>query len=905
MREQPPTAHFARLVGLALSSILAVSTSLPSQASAAEECLTDFDGNGSVNMEDFDLLARTFAPKACLDCVADADRDGDTDIWDFHILSVEFGRTDCPIPSGPRVLVLHDGITESSNGLVGMLKDEGLYVRYSGAMESEYDGQSPALDDFDVVIHLNGNTYDVDMPAAGQQALDAFVRAGGGYIGNELTSFAASYFEGHYSEMSDLRLFEFLSFTCGERSFFDASERGTHPVADTLDGASLSVCSASVDLRSFPGVPTRVLMVDDDGLPAVATRRVELGQVVGTDLGLNFVDGLFQAGSHPDVQQLYLNTVLWLHSIQPGTSASASIGPAGGSLELGELSLDVPPGALAAETEITVSVTDARPTNFASHSPVYHFEPEGLAFALPAELRLPFGGELEVAGLFWQGNGPGSGYQVLPTGLDGRQALVALDSLGDVFAAETLYSLEDTISDFDVWLGQTGYELSAEELAVLDGGTALVGLADEESLPLRHPNGTIEVSAVTYDRLGSGELSWEHDPVGWVQAGLFDSSMPGQVAQASEVYAYGNPIVVEAEANSAPPLAAVAATNFCEENLAGDSFCPDFPDVPDDCVLQVSLVATQDEQPLENSGPQPETDFCDAYSNERRHGATGGLSYALARGGTHEILDGVPPFVSESCEAEAEASTWAKVRLRPQVVSASSSCGQWSPHVESLQVRGSASSEIRGEVEVKTELGSFLASGGFATPYEAKAESMMFASADPAENPSGWDLVAELASECTVESNLEVGVTGSVSTNAGLSVGGTLKFGYSTSCNLDSLEGHRTVDGCARQDAELKLRLRSPVSSGLNADELELEVSSNSRVRAVSVMAAAGSGPVVNPLASTARADTTGSCMQASATSCQCKGDCETADGVAIECVMAGGRQDLEFGSCGGVCVGP
>src|SRR5262245_44254750 len=71
--------------------------------------------------------------------------------------------------------------------------------------------------------------------------------------------------------------------------------------------------------------------------------------------------------------------------------AEAEIGPQGGTLRLGELVLTVPPGALAQLTRLRILRTnEAPPLGQPLLSPIYRFEPEGLAFALPAHVAIPF-----------------------------------------------------------------------------------------------------------------------------------------------------------------------------------------------------------------------------------------------------------------------------------------------------------------------------------------------------------------------------------------------------------------------------------------------------------------------------------------------------------------------------------
>ncbi|MFT3924567.1 MAG: hypothetical protein QM778_18655 [Myxococcales bacterium] len=98
------------------------------------------------------------------------------------------------------------------------------------------------------------------------------------------------------------------------------------------------------------------------------------------------------------------------------------VGPAGGSVELSGIRLDVPSGSLAAETSITVTrhaATDL-PAGiqqaFSIYGDVFEFEPAGLQFAVPATVTysalpaLPAG----MSGtIFWSAGDPSTGFEPL------------------------------------------------------------------------------------------------------------------------------------------------------------------------------------------------------------------------------------------------------------------------------------------------------------------------------------------------------------------------------------------------------------------------------------------------------------------------------------------------------------
>jgi hypothetical protein len=75
----------------------------------------------------------------------------------------------------------------------------------------------------------------------------------------------------------------------------------------------------------------------------------------------------------------------------------------GGTLILEGTTLEVPPGALPADTEITIeSTTAAPPSSFGSwSSPVYQFGPDGLVFQVPVQVTLTFGGSPVEPAVFW------------------------------------------------------------------------------------------------------------------------------------------------------------------------------------------------------------------------------------------------------------------------------------------------------------------------------------------------------------------------------------------------------------------------------------------------------------------------------------------------------------------------
>lgn len=102
-------------------------------------------------------------------------------------------------------------------------------------------------------------------------------------------------------------------------------------------------------------------------------------------------------------------------------AASERIGPEGGTLVLpGGGRLTVPPGALSRPTELRARTSDA-PANagFSAAGPFHRFDPEGLTFAIPAELAVPFqaaGVPAGRLGIAWSTDG--STWERLSSSLD-------------------------------------------------------------------------------------------------------------------------------------------------------------------------------------------------------------------------------------------------------------------------------------------------------------------------------------------------------------------------------------------------------------------------------------------------------------------------------------------------------
>ncbi|MEW6776605.1 MAG: hypothetical protein AB1405_09955 [Bdellovibrionota bacterium] len=152
----------------------------------------------------------------------------------------------------------------------------------------------------------------------------------------------------------------------------------------------------------------------------------------------------------------------------PG-SVTQVIGPAGGTITLGSLSLSIPAGALSEDTEITITAGGAAPDYFTPVSPVFIFEPQGLTFAIPATATLPFNGQPEHPEIIWS-NEAGDGFLTLPSD----------DSETTVSALITHFSTGFVV-DAAFWLGEArvndggGYEIELQDIAPPGGSCDFSG----------------------------------------------------------------------------------------------------------------------------------------------------------------------------------------------------------------------------------------------------------------------------------------------------------------------------------------------------------------------------------------------------------------------------------------------
>jgi hypothetical protein len=218
---------------------------------------------------------------------------------------------------GPSVLILADTDVVATSALAATLADSGVQVTVRPGPEYTWDGTNPSLNGFDVVIHLNGATYDYPLSSDAQGALAAFVQSGGGFVGSQWNGYEPQ------PNLDELTL-QSAGFdpngpeqNCsGCTVTYERLPAGAgHPVLAGLP-ASFAIPADGHDAGPAKDFATPLMQVSTGG-PAVLVRDFGSGRVVGFSFAPNYPwDDQGQLHDlltlqDPNVQHLYLNAVRW------------------------------------------------------------------------------------------------------------------------------------------------------------------------------------------------------------------------------------------------------------------------------------------------------------------------------------------------------------------------------------------------------------------------------------------------------------------------------------------------------------------------------------------------------------------------------------------------------------------
>ncbi|HEX2251032.1 MAG TPA: PxKF domain-containing protein [Gemmatimonadales bacterium] len=238
--------------------------------------------------------------------------------------------------TGPSVLILADTDVVATSALATSLSDAGLQVTLRPAPEWSWDGTNPSLDGFDVVVHLNGATYDVPLPSSAQTALTNFVQNGGGFVASRWNGLEPQF------EMAELVLQDMGHNPSGPEQncggcqvTYERTPAGDgHPVLQGLP-TSFTFTADGNDAGPqivFASDPSSVLMQLPSGGPAVLVRQFAQGRVVNFSFAANYYWNAAGEPYHdpvtlldPTIQQLYLNAVQWAAGSGSGTAQPQTI----------------------------------------------------------------------------------------------------------------------------------------------------------------------------------------------------------------------------------------------------------------------------------------------------------------------------------------------------------------------------------------------------------------------------------------------------------------------------------------------------------------------------------------------------------------------------------------------------
>jgi hypothetical protein len=243
--------------------------------------------------------------------------------------------------------------------------------------------------------------------------------------------------------------------------------------------------------------------------------------------------------------------------IRPGQSASALIGPEGGTLEVGTMEVAIPAGALttAQEIRVTVDATPA-PGAFTGFSPVVRFEPEGTAFARPIEVRIPFEGDPRLATIFWSQRA-GDAFVPRATRIADGYAIAETTHFSQAFvgtACEGADCCDAANGELDLLLMIDSSNSMAEEQALLHEQLPRLvrvlasGDRDGDGVQDFPALSSVQIGVITPD-LGAGESAGVPTcAAGWGEDGLLRATSSASGCEAS----YPSGVLRYDEAGEAP-----------------------------------------------------------------------------------------------------------------------------------------------------------------------------------------------------------------------------------------------------------------------------------------------------------------------------------------------------------------
>ena len=241
--------------------------------------------------------------------------------------------------SGPNVLLLADVDGPTTTALATSLADAGFNVGVRPAPEYNWFGSNPPLDGYEVVIHLNGATYNTPLASNAQSTLSSFVNNGGGFIGAQWNGYEEGV--GQQTDMTDLVLQGMMDEqgdNCADCDVTYTAVAGqeSHPVLAGIPSSFTFHADghdASTKLALDGDPSTAVLMRSPAGGPGVIVRQVGGGKVVNFGFAPNYAMGEARTLSDPNVQRLYINAARWLSGTTPTPGSGTMDSDADGAID--------------------------------------------------------------------------------------------------------------------------------------------------------------------------------------------------------------------------------------------------------------------------------------------------------------------------------------------------------------------------------------------------------------------------------------------------------------------------------------------------------------------------------------------------------------------------------------------
>ncbi len=220
--------------------------------------------------------------------------------------------------SGGRVLLIADEDGASTTALANSVANAGYLVTLRPAPEYTWDGTNPSLNEYDVVIHLNGNTFSEGqaLSATAQAALVDFVRGGGAYVAGQWNSYEATT---EQALMPDLVLAGFpgsVEENCPSCAitYEIVPEQSAHALVAGLPSTFTFEADGHMGgpQVEFESEPSTVIMRLPSGTPGVLVRNLGAGKVVNFSFAPNYsLAGDGHTLQDGNVRQLYVNAVQW------------------------------------------------------------------------------------------------------------------------------------------------------------------------------------------------------------------------------------------------------------------------------------------------------------------------------------------------------------------------------------------------------------------------------------------------------------------------------------------------------------------------------------------------------------------------------------------------------------------